>query len=100
MKAQCSENKVKPGQLAKVTNKGSPGWPLLPGILLADFGLFLIAIAGWYALAAGSQSLLYSGGGVVCFTGLVLVWMSTIKFANLIGTKAAVKNSMRFSPHQ
>jgi hypothetical protein len=92
MKAQSSENEVTPSQLAKATNKGAPGWPLLPGIFLADFGLFLIGFAGWYALTTGSQSFLYLGGAILSFAGLVLVWISTIKLANLYGIDAAVQN--------
>jgi hypothetical protein len=94
MKAQCSRNKDAEDRLANLTNKGAPSWPLLPGILLANFGLLLIGLAGWYALSTGTQSFLYSGGGILCVAGLVLIWIGTIKLAD-----AAHEPAVRSKPN-
>jgi hypothetical protein len=61
---------------------------LLCGILLADFGLLLIAFAGLDAGKASVQTLLYLGGGILCFVGLVLIWIGTSKLA-IGGAKSA-----------
>ncbi len=82
MKPQHPKNKNSPARLYKVTNKGVLNWPLLPGILLADFGLFLIGLAGWDALRARTQILVYSVGAMLCFVGLALIWIGTAKLAD------------------
>jgi hypothetical protein len=78
MKAR-SKTKDAPGRSGNGTNQGVRSWPLLPGILLADFGLLLIGLAGWDALEARMQALLYSGGGILCLSGLILIWTGSIK---------------------
>jgi hypothetical protein len=78
MKAQCSKQSDTPGCLA-TTDKSDSSWPLPCGLLMP--GLFLIAFAGWEALRAGSQTLLYSCGAILCFAGLVLIWIGTTKLA-------------------
>jgi hypothetical protein len=77
MKAQCSKKSDTPGYLS--TDKSDSSWPLPSGLLLADSGLMLIAFAGWEALQASSQTLLYSSGAILCFAGLVLIWIGTSK---------------------
>lgn len=80
MKAQCSKQTDVPGRLSTIDKRGS-SWPLPLGLLTADSGLLLIAFAGWEALRASSQTLLYSCGVILCFAGLVLVWVGTTKLA-------------------
>jgi hypothetical protein len=80
MKARY-KTKDAPGRSGNGTNQGVRSWPLLPGILLADFGLLLIGLAGWDALEARMQTLLYSGGGILCLGGLILIWTGTMKLA-------------------
>jgi threonine/homoserine/homoserine lactone efflux protein len=82
MKAQFSKNKEAPGLVSKPTDERDSGWPLLLGLLMADVGLLLIAFAGWDALRARAQALFYSSGAVLCFAGLVLIWIGTIKLAD------------------
>ena len=82
MKVQCSGNNNRPDRLTSTIEKRSSGWALLCGILLADFGLLLIAFAGLDAGKASVQTLLYLGGGILCFVGLVLIWIGTSKLAN------------------
>jgi hypothetical protein len=78
MKAQYSKQTDVPGRLSTIDKRGS-SWPLPFGLLTADSGLLLIAFAGWEALRASSQTLLYSCGVILCFAGLVLVWVGTTK---------------------
>ena len=82
MKAQCSRNNDTPDRLTRTIENRSSGWALLCGILLADFGLLLLAFAGLGARKASVQTLLYLGGGILCFLGLVLIWIGTAKLAN------------------
>jgi hypothetical protein len=82
MKARYSNNRVSQSRPATVSNRGNPSWAVIPGILFAEIGFFLIGLAGWYALGTGSQSLLYSGGGIFCLAGLFLVWKGTVKRAD------------------
>ena len=82
MKAQFLKNKEAPGLLAKATAERDSGWPLLLGLLMADIGLLLIAFAGGDALGARTQTLFYSSGAILCFAGLALIWVGTIKLAD------------------
>jgi hypothetical protein len=91
MKTSCSKTKDIPGRLSDTTNKGARSWPLLPGILLADFGILLIGLAGCDVFRFETQSLLYSGAGILCLSGLVLISTGTMK---LVGpTPAAAVRS-------
>jgi hypothetical protein len=81
MKVQCSRKNDTPGRLTRTIEKRSSGWALLCGILLADFGLLLIAFAGVDARKASVQTFLYLGGGTLCFVGLVFIWIGTSKLA-------------------
>ena len=82
MKVQCSRNNDTSDRLTyKTIENRSSGWALLCGILLADFGLLLLAFAGLGAQKASVQTLLYLGGGILCFLGLVLIWIGTAKLA-------------------
>jgi hypothetical protein len=62
-----ARNNETPVRLAKIIDKSISRWPLLAGVLLADFGLLLIAFAGLDARKARVQYLLYLGGGILCF---------------------------------
>ena len=81
MKVQCSKNNDTPDRLTRTIEKRSPRWALLCGILLADFALLLLAFAGLDARKASGQTLLYLGGGILCFVGFVLIWIATSKLA-------------------
>jgi hypothetical protein len=81
MKVQRSRNNDTADRLTRIIEKRSSGWALLCGILLADFGLLLIAFAGVDARKASLQTFLYSGGGILCFVGLALIWIGTSKLA-------------------
>ena len=82
MKAQLYKNSeihcrpaiARPGAAAS-------SWPLLPGLLLSDIGLLLIAFAGLDALSARAHTLFYSSGAILCLVGLVLIWIGTIELA-------------------
>jgi hypothetical protein len=78
MKAQCSKQSDTP---AVTIDKSGSSWPLPSGLLLADSGFMLIAFAGWEALQATSQTLLYSSGVILSLAGLVLIWIGTTKLA-------------------
>jgi hypothetical protein len=101
MKAQSSKKSDTPGCL-DTTDKRDSSWSLPSGLLLADSGLFLIAFAGWEALRANSQTLLYSCGALLCFAGLVLIWIGTTPKGSAVWT---IKKSKLFpvrllpSPH-
>src|SRR5271154_7511492 len=81
MKAQHCKKNEGPGGLA-MTDQRAPSWPLPSGLLMADSGLLMIAFAGWEALRASPQTLLYSCGATLCFAGLVLIWIGTTKLAS------------------
>jgi hypothetical protein len=76
MKAQCSKQTDVPGRLSTIDKRGS-SWPLPFGLLMADSGLLLIAFAGWEALRASSQTLLYTCGVILCFAG-GLFWFGLV----------------------
>src|SRR5271154_5511555 len=76
MKAQHCKKNEGPGGLA-MTDQRAPSWPLPSGLLMADSGLLMIAFAGWEALRASPQTLLYSCGATLCFAGLTLIWIGT-----------------------
>ena len=50
---------------------------------MADSGILLIAFAGWEALTASPQTLLYSCGATLCFAGLALIWIGTTNLGHL-----------------
>jgi arginine exporter protein ArgO len=56
---------------------------------MADFGLILIAVAGWGALNVAAQTVLDSPGGLLCFAGLVLIWIGTTRLADATREPAA-----------
>jgi hypothetical protein len=53
--------------------------PLLVGLIMADFELMLIALAGWHALWTEAQANIHSAGGLLCFAGLIIIWIGTTK---------------------
>ena len=59
----------------------APGGPLLVGLITADFGLILIALAGWHALWTKAQAIMHSASGLLCCAGLILIWIGTTKLA-------------------
>ena len=81
MKALLSKNSDIHCQPAITTPGPALSWPLLPGLLLSDLGLLLIAFAGLGALSARVHTLFYSSGATLCLVGLVLIWIGTIKLA-------------------
>src|ERR1700719_2353615 len=81
MKAQLSKNGDIHGRPVNTKPGPASSWPLLPGLLLSDLGLLLIAFAGINALSARSHTLFYSSGAILCLIGLVLIWIGTIELA-------------------
>jgi len=82
MKAQYSKQNGTQIRLANTGDKGPSDWQLLSGLSLADIGLLVVGFAGWDALTAGTQTLLYSVGGMLCLVGLVLIWIGTSNLAH------------------
>jgi hypothetical protein len=76
MKPQRSNKNEGPGRPA-ITDQRVLSWSLPSGLLMADSGLLTIAFAGWEALGASPQTLLYSCGATLCFAGLLLIWIGT-----------------------
>ena len=79
MKAQSSSNWDNQDRPSARTMTKASGRPLLVGLIMADFGLMLIALAGWHALWTEAQANIHSAGGLLCFAGLIIIWIGTTK---------------------
>jgi uncharacterized protein involved in response to NO len=79
-----------------MTDQRVPSWPLPSGLLMADSGLLMIAFAGWEALRASPQTLLYSCGATLCFAGLALIWIGTTNLGHL---RLPRRDDAQFSPN-
>jgi hypothetical protein len=57
-------------------------------------------MAGWDALRARTQILVYSGAAVLCFVGLALIWIGTIKLDHAAHEAAVRSESKTLSSNQ
>lgn len=79
METQSSSNWDTQDRLATRTMTKASGRPLLVGLIMADFGLILIALAGWHALWTKAQAIIHSAGGLLCSAGLIIIWIGTTR---------------------
>src|ERR1700749_2282025 len=81
MKAQAFSNLDAQDRPATRAIAKPSGGTLLVGLLMADLGLALIALAAWHALWTRAQAITHSAGGLLCCAGLILIWIGTTELA-------------------
>jgi hypothetical protein len=60
------------------TNKRDSVWQLLAGIFIAELGMSLIAFGAWDALKTDTRILIYVGGVLLFFSGLLAIQIAPV----------------------
>jgi hypothetical protein len=73
MSAQIYSTNLVQFQASEGTNNDIPDWLLIPGFLMSESGIILVALGNWTLLTPITQSLLLLSGTIFCFIGIVLI---------------------------
>ena len=73
MNAHIYSTNYPPTLASAVTNQSVPDWLLLPGLLMSESGIILVALGSWLLLNTMIQTPLIICGAILCFLGIVLV---------------------------
>jgi hypothetical protein len=73
MSAQIYSTNVTLAPASEITGRDIPDWLLLPGFLMSETGIILLALGNWTLLDTMTKTLLLLCGAILCFFGIILI---------------------------
>lgn len=73
MSAPIYSTNVNQAVASEVTGKDISDWLLLPGFLMSESGIILLALGNWTLLNTMTKTLLLLCGAILCFFGIIVI---------------------------